>query len=316
MPGWEDDSGALADFVAVPQAFRDMPRWWREGSAWLDALPQLIRAYSDRWRLTITGEMAHGSNAAVVPVARAGDPFVLRLTPPGPEVAELVAALRFWNGRGMVQLIDADVPSGVMLLERLAIDGSLHAVPVDEAIPILGRMMRRLAVPAPEHVPSTAAAVAARMPALPVEWERCGRPFPERTLRRALEIGSRLAHAEEIGGRRARSESRLAVNGDLHSAQVLRGEREPWLTVDPVLMRGDIAFDLGRILWTRLDEMSDEAEIIRHFRAAVDAAGIDRDHGRDWVVFRTVDYWLWGLTAGLTEDPRRCRRLLTPLLEG
>jgi streptomycin 6-kinase len=37
----------------------------------------------------------------------------------------------------------------------------------------------------------------------------------------------------------------LAVNGDLHSDQLLRGEREPWLTVDPVLLRGDIAYDLG-----------------------------------------------------------------------
>jgi len=28
------------------------------------------------------------------------------------------------------------------------------------------------------------------------------------------------------------------------------------------------------------------------------------------VVFRAVDYWLWGLDAGLTEDPLRCRRLV------
>jgi hypothetical protein len=77
-------------------------------------------------------------------------------------------------------------------------------------------------------------------------------------------------------------------------------------------MRGDIAYDLGRILWTRIDEMSDADEITRHFQSAVDAAGIDPGHGRDWIVYRTVDYWLWALTAGLTEDPRRCRRLLEP----
>lgn len=286
--------------IAVPQAFRDMPRWWTEGSAWLEALPSLVQTYCSRWRLTVTGEMTHGSNAAVVPVVRGGDPFVLRLTPPGPAVVEQVEALRFWNGRGTVQLIDADAPGGVMLLERLAVDASLLSVPVTEAMPILGKMIRHLAIRAPQHVPSTADAVAARMPALPVEWERCGRPFPESTLRQALEVGGRLS----------RTESQLAVNGDLHSAQVLRGDREPWLTVDPVLMRGDIAFDLGRILWTRIDEISDASDIVQHFQSAVDAAGIDRDHGRDWIIFRTVDYWLWGLTAGLTEDPLRCQRLL------
>ena len=113
----------------------------------------------------------------------------------------------------------------------------------------------------------------------------------------------------------SRTASQLAVNGDLHSAQILRGDREPWLTVDPVLMRGDIAFDLGRILWTRIDEMSDANEIIRHFEAVVSAAGIGRDHGRDWVVFRTIDYWLWGLSADLTEDPERCRRLMLAFTE-
>jgi hypothetical protein len=27
-------------------------------------------------------------------------------------------------------------------------------------------------------------------------------------------------------------------------------------------------------------------------------------------VFRTIDYWLWGLSVGLTEDPVRCHQVL------
>jgi streptomycin 6-kinase len=277
-----------------------MPRWWSEGSGWLEALPALVQTYCVRWRLTVTGDMRHGSNAAVIPVVGAGGPFVLRLTPPGPGVAEQADALRFWDGRGTVQLVDADPAGGAMLLERLATDASVRDVPVAEAMLILGRMMRRLAIPAPRHVRSTADVVAARTATLQAEWERLGRPFPEHVLQRALAAGSRLS----------RTESQLAVNADLHSEQVLRGDRERWLTVDPVLMRGDIAYDLGRVLWTRIDDMSDASDIVRHFEAVVSAAGIDRDHGRDWVVYRTVDYWLWGLAAGLTEDPQRCRRLM------
>jgi hypothetical protein len=37
------------------------------------------------------------------------------------------------------------------------------------------------------------------------------------------------------------------------------------------------------------------------------------ERARDWVVWRTVDYWLWGLSAGLTEDPVRCARLVDAL---
>lgn len=111
----------------------------------------------------------------------------------------------------------------------------------------------------------------------------------------------------------ATTESDLAVNGDLHSEQVLRGIREPWLAVDPVLLRGDIEYDLARILWTRIDEMP-AAEITAHFDAVVQEAGVERDRARDWVVFRAVDYWLWGLAAGFTADPPRCQRLVMAFL--
>ena len=105
----------------------------------------------------------------------------------------------------------------------------------------------------------------------------------------------------------------LAVNGDLHAGQVLAATREPWLVVDPVLYRGDIEYDLARVLWTRIDEMADDAEIGRHFEDLVGFAQLDEGRARAWVVFRTVDYWLWAQEAGLTEDPRRCARLLAAI---
>jgi streptomycin 6-kinase len=287
----------------VPQSFRDMPRWRHGGAYWLDRLPALVAGWCTRWRLTVTGEPAHGSHALVVPVARGADLFVLRLTPPGDDVAGQVAALRFWDGRGTVRLIQADIAAGVMLLERLDMGASLTGAPATEAVAVLGRMMRRLAIPAPAHVPSTATVVARRLAALPAAWHRLGRPFEPSLLDQAITAGARLSQTR----------SDLAVNADLHSGQVLRGGREPWLTVDPVLWRGDIAYDLARVLWTRLDEMPGPGAIRHHFRIAAGAAGVDLRHGRDWVLYRAVDYWLWGLANGLTEDPERCRRLADAL---
>ncbi|BEL03721.1 aminoglycoside phosphotransferase family protein [Actinoplanes sichuanensis] len=284
----------------VPRSFLESPRWWRGGGEWLAGLAEAVREQCARWRLTIDGAPAHGSNALVVPVIREGEGFVLRLTPPGPDVAELIAALRFWDGRGTVRLVDADAEAGVMLLERLSAT-SLNDVPVDEAMHELGVVMDRLAVPAPDHVPDTGTAVARRMATMPQEWERLGRPFDGRILDETLVIGQRLSLAAGDD----------AVNGDLHAEQVLRGGREPWLVVDPVLMRGDRAFDLGRVLWTRLDEMPRPDDVVRCFDIVVRAAGVEPAHGRDWVLYRAVDYWLWGLGAGLTEDPVRCHRLVS-----
>ncbi|TCC31661.1 aminoglycoside phosphotransferase family protein [Kribbella speibonae] len=282
--------------IELPEEFLRMPRWWTEGADWLRELPRAVERQCRQWDLTVVGAVAHGSNAVVVPVTRGGEEFVLRMSPPGQEVAEQTWALRWWAGRGMAHLYDADVDAGAMLLERLFTP--LTTRPVDEAVVVLGQLMRRLAVPAPADARSTAEIVTTRSAQLEPEWERLGRPFDEAILREAL----RVAPTETT--------STAAVNGDFHSAQVLAGIREPWLTVDPVLFQGDIEYDLGRVLWTRLDEMPN---IVEYFDSVVREAALDRDRARDWVIWRTVDYWLWGLSVGLTEDPVRCARLVTAL---
>jgi streptomycin 6-kinase len=290
--------------IVLPQSFLDMPRWWSEGTEWLTAAPRLVRAQCAKWNLDIAGGLAHGSNAIVVPVVRDGEPFALRMTPPEPEVAEQVQALRFWDGRGTVRLHEADIANGAMLLERLSMDQSLISLPAAEAIRILAQVMRRLAVPAPRQVRSTAELVRTRSAEFEPEWQRLGRPFPHAILTGAMDSADRLSQTR----------SDLAVNGDLHSRQVLRGSREPWLTVDPVLLRGDIEYDLARALWTRIDEMSEAAEIVECFETAVAEAELDAGRARDWVLFRTVDYWLWGVGVGLTSDLERCHRLFSAVL--
>ncbi|WP_427886711.1 aminoglycoside phosphotransferase family protein [Kribbella sp. GL6] len=282
--------------IKLPEAFLAMPRWWTEGGEWLEGLPAAVDRQCAEWDLTVVGAVAHGSNAIVIPVARDGAEFVLRMSPPGTEVDEQVWALNWWAGRGMAQLYDADAEAGAMLLERLSTP--LTSRPIDEAAAVLGRLMRRLAVPGPDDAPSTADLVTTWTAELEPRWEQLGRPFDVAVLREAVDVAP------------TETTSTLAVNGDFHSDQVLAGTREPWLTVDPLLYRGDIEFDLGRVLWTRLDEMHD---IVEYFDLAVAEAALERDRARDWVIWRTVGYWLWGLSVGLTEDPVRCARLITAL---
>ncbi|WP_344176959.1 aminoglycoside phosphotransferase family protein [Kribbella lupini] len=287
--------------IELPQSFLEMPRWWTEGADWLAGLPAAVEQQCSRWGLTIAGPVAHGSNAVVVPVERGGEQFALRMSPPGDEVSDQVRALRWWDGRGTVRLYDADAARGAMLLELLG--DPLDERPIREAVEVLGGLMRRLGVDGPADALSTQEIVRTR--ARVMEGQMTGQPgaIDRAYLTAALDVADQLAG----------SEATAAVNGDLHSAQVLRGEREEWLVVDPLLYRGDVEFDLGRVLWTRLDEMADDAEIRACFDIVVRAAGLDHSYARDWVVFRTVDYWLWGLSVGLTTDPVRCRRLLDAL---
>lgn len=291
--------------IIVPDSFRAMPRWWHEGQAWLDDLPALVAHYLADWHLTSDGAPWHGSNALVVPVRRGDERFVLRLNPLGDDVAASIRALRFWQGHGIVGLVEEDAERGAMLLDRLDGGSTLTQRPLAEAIPLLGNIAQRLALPdPPDNVPSTNDIVAAECAAMSAAWERLGRPFSASTLERVLTLEPRL-HTETM----------LAVNGDLHADQVLPDATGNWIVVDPVLLRGDPAYDLARVLWTRLDEMPDD-EAIRHWaRVLADAAGIDRGHARNWILFRTASYWLWGLDHGLTEDPVRCARLVAAMLD-
>ncbi len=297
------DEAADLDIV-IPQSFLDMSRWWTGGEKWLADLPGLIRAQCARWDVSISGQLMHGSNAVVVPVVRGTDAFALRLTRPDTEFTKEIRALEFWNGRGTVELYAAEPARRAMLLELLDAHDSLSDRPVAEAMAELGRMMCRLAVQAPGDVVSTATLARLRSAELEREWHKLHEPFARAILAEALRVSVSLSVTEND----------LAVNGDLHSEQVLRGARESWLTVDPVLLHGDIEYDLARILWTRVDEMASSTAIVGHFDTVAQEADVDRDRARDWVVFRAVDYCLWGLNAGLTVDPPRCGRLVAALM--
>ncbi|MCY7290460.1 MAG: aminoglycoside phosphotransferase family protein [Cryobacterium sp.] len=285
-----------------------MPRWWGGDTAWLDRLPATVAVRCADWNLELDGNVLHGSNAIVVPVRRAGIPFVLRMCVPGDEFAQEVSALEFWAGRGTVRIFDSNAPDGSMLLERLDLGGTLADVPLHEAVPVIGRLLRRLAIPVAldtRGILSTGEVVATRAIELEAEWEHLGQPFGRKLLDQALFIAGLLAAPR----------TDFAVNGDIHFDQVLRGRREPWLAVDPVLLRGEVDYDLARVLWSRLDEMPTNSSVLGHFDTLVREAHLDAQRAWFWVFFRTIDYWLWGLTNGLTTDPERCRRLASIFTE-
>lgn len=288
--------------IEVPATFRAMPRWWSEGTDWLDELPGAVEAQCARWDLVPDGEVRHGSNALVVRVrGRDGQPYALRVSPPGDDVTREVAALQFWAGRGTVRLIDADVEHRAQLLEWLTPGDSLESLPLAATPEIIGGLLRRLAVPAPDDVPDTGAVIADDAAGWPDRWAALGEPVPGRILDAAV-------HAAATA--RRPMTPHLAVNADLHFGQILRAARAPWLVVDPVLLRGDVGYDLARLLWSRLDELPDDHAVRGYLTALVRAAGLEQERAESLIMVRAMSYLLWGLERGLTEDPPRCVRLL------
>jgi streptomycin 6-kinase len=49
---------------AVPPTFAAMPRRWRDGTGWLDALPALVRSRCAHWDLAVDGDLHSGIRSA------------------------------------------------------------------------------------------------------------------------------------------------------------------------------------------------------------------------------------------------------------
>ncbi|MDQ3402367.1 MAG: aminoglycoside phosphotransferase family protein [Actinomycetota bacterium] len=250
------------------------------GPRWLAALPGLAERHLDKWKLTPEGEAMNGFVSVVLPVRRAdGTPAVLKIGWPHEEAEHEALALSLWDGDGAVRLLEHNAADWALLLERLDAGSTLLDPPIADAVTIIGSLIRRLDRQAParmRHLRDVAARMAEEIPADNAEEDH---PVPAEFVARAV------AYCRELG---PKSASRL-VNEDLHYANVLRAEREPWLVIDPKPIAGDPEFGLIPLLWNRPDDGS----FLDRLDAVVDAAGLDADLARRWTFVRAVENWIW-----------------------
>ncbi|MGQ0838239.1 aminoglycoside phosphotransferase family protein [Actinokineospora sp.] len=255
----------------------------REGDAgrrWVDGLPDLAARCLDRWTLTPDGPPLHGHVAVVLPVRRAdGTPAMLKLPWPHEEGAHEALTLSLWDGDGAVRLLAHEPADWAMLLERLDPHHSLLDAPIEQAIEVVARLFRRLDRPAPPGMRTVRDVAARWCHELPHDNAEQGHPVPGDLMAQAV------AYCAELW---PPADSRL-VNEDPHYANVLRGEREPWLVIDPKPIAGEPEFGLVPLLWNRFAETDPAARL----DALVAAAGLDADRARRWAFVRAVDFWLW-----------------------
>jgi len=269
------------------------PDW----SAWLDRLPRLLRDLLEEWELTVDGGPRHGFVSAVVPVRTAdGEPAALKVSFDGDdESLHEGLALQHWHGDGAVRLLRADPRRRALLLERLHTRDLTH-VDETEACEVVAAFYPRLHVPALPQLRTVTSYVErwlADLAALPVNG-----PIPHRFVEQALSLGRDLVADPASTGR--------VVHGDLHYQNVLAADREPWLVIDPKPMSGDPHYEPAPMLWNRwmgrAARGSQRSEVRRRFHTLVDAAWLDEDRARDWVVVRMVLNASWTVHDAIAAD--------------
>jgi streptomycin 6-kinase len=273
----------------VPRGLRHQARLGEQWQRWLDDLPRLATEVVADWQLRPDGRPLHGFCSLVLPVRTTGGrPAVLKLGLPDDDTAQEHLALRHWAGRGAVELLRADPGRRALLLERLHPE-DLHGVEVLAACEIVAGLYRRLHLPAPASLVTLPARVDAWLDALAGLARDA--PLPRRFVEQALGHGRDLVADKGSSG--------VLVHGDLHYGNVLAADREPWLVIDPKPLSGDPHYEVAPLLWNRWDEVVASGDVRtavrRRFHTVVDAAGLDEDRARAWVVVREVLNAQWAL---------------------
>ena len=205
-----------------------------ERSAWLTQLTDTLKQVQAKWSLTLADPIHDASCAWVAPAVRAnGAHVILKIAVPHMEAAHEIQGLRFWDGDGIVRLLEADENLNAMLLERCEPGTPLRVLPETEQDVVIARLLRRLwRKPHPPH--------AFRPLSVMVEhWAAETMASASRWLDTGL-VRDGLRVFEELS-RSSIDDVLLAT--DLHAGNVLRAEREEHLAIDPKPFIGDRAYD-------------------------------------------------------------------------
>jgi len=276
--------------VQLPEGIRAFAQRGPDWAAFVERLPKLAGGLLEEWQLSVDGSPSNGYCSLVLPVRTTGGrPSVLKIGFPGDESEHEHLALQHWHGQGAVELLRADPHRSAMLLERLHPE-NLNDLWDLEACEIVAGLYGRLHVPAPPQLRTLTSYIerwGGDLAGLPRNA-----PVPRRLVEQALSLGRDFVADPASTG--------TMIHCDLHYENVLAGDREPWLVIDPKPVSGDPHYELSPMLWNRMEELEGDLRngLRRRFHTLVDAAGLDERRARDWVVVRMIHNALWHLQDG------------------
>ncbi|TDD45443.1 kinase [Kribbella antibiotica] len=288
----------------IPSAFAaaTINREGDKGEAWLAVLPGIVDELTERWSCTSDGDWMHGEVGVIVPVRRAGEPLVLKVSFTHPGNVHEPDAYEAWAGRGAVHLHERADEHYAMLLER-AHPTTLRDSGADVAM-VGGQMSRLLMRPAPAGLPRLQDRADEWAEELQKDVAEFAGALPDLVVDRAFGVIDELV----------REQPAVLIHGDLHHRNILSADREPWLAVDPKGLIGDPAYDAVTFLKARTLVLVNGdllAGMERELAAYCEAAELDLTHVRRWIQLEMVRtaYWVrrYGVGAvrrgDIAQDP-------------
>jgi len=297
-----------ADFTQrISELFED------RGRQWLADLPALLLEYEQRWSLKLQPPFALSYNYVAPAVRANGREVVLKAGVPNPELLTEIAALRHYDGRGIVQLLEADPDRGVFLIERIKPGTPLVTLEDDEqATALAAEVMRQLWQPAPpDHPFPTVHKWAAGLQRMRDQFGGGTGPLPTRLVEQAEVLFADLLSSMAAP---------VLLHGDLHHWNILSAQRQPWLALDPKGTVGEPAYEVGALLRNPMPDFLQwpdlKHKLARRVEQLSELLGFDRQRLIGWGVAQAVLSAWWSIEdhGHGWEASIRCAELLAELI--
>jgi streptomycin 6-kinase len=229
----------------------------------------------------------------IVPVRRAGDAAVLKVSYRHPGNVHEPIALEAWQGNGAVRLLERADESYAMLLERAHDETLASLANVEDLLTTAGALNARLTSSSATSAPPISDQADAWALELQQDVQDFRGALPARVTDQAA------ATVRDLGSH----QRGFLIHGDFHPGNILPADREPWLAIDPKGYSGDPGYDAAVMMRWRLGSLlSEDAEpdaaVRRALRIYCEAAGVDLESGRLWTQLIAVQASYWGRRHG------------------
>lgn len=281
-----------------------------KGQQWLDSLPNLITYCEEKYQLKLCPPMPNLSFNYVAKATKLdGHEVIVKICIPGNEFHCEMAALKWMQGDGIIQLIAADMQNNILILEACQPGKILASLNDDnQAVTIAAGLMQHIDKPIdePSSFPTTKDWFTKldQLSTLPSQ-------FPKIYVDQARQVAAEL-HQDAT--------QQVLLHGDLHHFNILQAQRQPWLVIDPKGVIGEPAYEIGAFLRnpipniaTTMDTTTVMANRVDQF---TDILGYDRHKIIAWGFAQAVLAAVWSVD-GNSDDWQvflSCANVLSDLI--
>lgn len=197
------------------------------GKEWLRALPQVCDVLSQKWALEDLTPVENMSFNFVGRARQHTTPVVVKISCDPKTYNEEKAALRYFHGKGMVELLAHDDAYLALLLEGLTPGTSLKGMVQAEAEPIYAGVVRAM------HDESGDLSGFRHIREWLTSLDRAA-SLPQDLVQHAVTLKNNLIET---------AVDETVLHGDLHADNIVKGAT--WKAIDPKGIVGELAFELA-----------------------------------------------------------------------